>query len=214
MLHRLVLLLAIAALAPTRPAGAQQILNLDATIHCFFSGQTLDLVLAPGDYDIAPIGLAAGGAFTAYNQFDGRITSCGPDGDACYEGWLVDYRYAFDGDPMGAWHGVNGTGYPFFLSPDIALAHASPARIHVVATTTFHFMLLGGWDPAHNVGGVSLRLQPTRCPADLNFDDTVSSQDFFNFLAAFFIGDADFNHSGQTDSQDFFDFLAAFFTPC
>ncbi|MBC7773535.1 MAG: hypothetical protein H7210_13650 [Pyrinomonadaceae bacterium] len=52
------------------------------------------------------------------------------------------------------------------------------------------------------------------CPGDWNQDGGVNSQDFFDFLAAFFAGNADFNNSGTTDSQDFFDFVAAFFTGC
>ncbi len=52
------------------------------------------------------------------------------------------------------------------------------------------------------------------CPADFNCDGAVNSQDFFDFLSAFFAGNADFNHDGATNSQDFFDFLAAFFAGC
>jgi hypothetical protein len=56
----------------------------------------------------------------------------------------------------------------------------------------------------------------TVCPADFNCSGAVNSQDFFEFLAAFFALNprADFNHSEAIDSQDFFDFLAAFFTDC
>jgi hypothetical protein len=56
----------------------------------------------------------------------------------------------------------------------------------------------------------------TICPADFNCSGAVNSQDFFEFLAAFFALNprADFNHSEAIDSQDFFDFLAAFFTDC
>jgi hypothetical protein len=54
------------------------------------------------------------------------------------------------------------------------------------------------------------------CAADFNHDTVVNSQDFFDFLAAFFAGSdsADFNNDDVVNSQDFFDFLTAFFTGC
>ncbi len=56
----------------------------------------------------------------------------------------------------------------------------------------------------------------TICPSDFNCDGLVNSQDFFDFLGAFFAGQpaADFNHDALVNSQDFFDFLAAFFSGC
>jgi hypothetical protein len=56
----------------------------------------------------------------------------------------------------------------------------------------------------------------TICPADFNCDGSRNSQDFFDFLGAFFAGtpDADFNGDGTINSQDFFDFISVFFAGC
>jgi hypothetical protein len=56
----------------------------------------------------------------------------------------------------------------------------------------------------------------TPCRGDWNGDGMVNSQDYFDFLTAFFAAppDADFNCSGTTNSQDYFDSLAAFFVGC
>jgi hypothetical protein len=69
--------------------------------------------------------------------------------------------------------------------------------------------------PVSSVDAVGLPVPgAARCPGDYNSDGGVTSQDLFDFLAAFFNANADFNSDGVTNSQDFFDFLAAFFAPC
>ncbi len=58
--------------------------------------------------------------------------------------------------------------------------------------------------------------QGSSCAADFNDDAALNSQDFFDFLGAFFENDtsADFNADTFINSQDFFDFVGAFFAGC
>lgn len=56
---------------------------------------------------------------------------------------------------------------------------------------------------------------PPVCPCDFNHNGSLGSQDFFDFVDAFFIADpsADYNGDGIINSQDFFDYLNCFFNP-
>lgn len=56
----------------------------------------------------------------------------------------------------------------------------------------------------------------TVCIADYDCSGAVNSQDFFNYLAAFFAGvpRADLDHDGNVTSADFFLFLQKFFSGC
>jgi hypothetical protein len=58
---------------------------------------------------------------------------------------------------------------------------------------------------------------PGACPPDINQSGTLTVQDIFDFLAAYFAGQpgGDFNGSGMPATvQDIFDFLAAYFAGC
>jgi len=54
------------------------------------------------------------------------------------------------------------------------------------------------------------------CVADFNSDGLTNSQDFFDFMTAFFASEpsADVNHDEFINSQDYFDFVTAFFAGC
>ena len=64
-------------------------------------------------------------------------------------------------------------------------------------------------DPANPVSHPG----PTSSP-DYNGDLTISVQDIFDFLTAWFTTNADFNRDGSTTVQDIFDFLSAWFQGC
>jgi hypothetical protein len=75
-------------------------------------------------------------------------------------------------------------------------------------------IVLFGSSGDHSYGAETWSLGGALCPCDWNLNDGINSQDFFDFLAAFFRGSADFNGDGATSSQDFFDFLACFLVGC
>jgi len=67
-----------------------------------------------------------------------------------------------------------------------------------------------------SVGGLPVPTAPGPCPADFNGVGGLTVQDIYDFLEAFFGGDAraDFNAAGGVSVQDVFDFLAAYFEGC
>ena len=58
--------------------------------------------------------------------------------------------------------------------------------------------------------------QVANCPADFNGNGSLSVQDIFDYLSAWFAGNpnADFNGNGSLSVQDIFDFLVAWFGGC
>jgi len=83
------------------------------------------------------------------------------------------------------------------------------------AFTTYRFKVAAY---GNNDGGdTTFYFQFIPCPADFNLSGSVTVQDIFDFLAAYFAGDAraDFNNWAGITVQDIFDFLAAYFGgPC
>ncbi len=110
--------------------------------------------------------------------------------------FTIDWYTIDDGGAM------NLVGGPFTVSGTIAQPDAT-AR---AAVSGGPFSITGGF------WAVGL----PRCDSDINNDGFVNSQDFFDFLTAFFALNplADFNRSGTINSKDFFDFLSAFFNGC
>jgi hypothetical protein len=66
-----------------------------------------------------------------------------------------------------------------------------------------------------NGNGIPDECEP-QCPADFNHDFAVSSQDIFDFLNAWFRGDArtDYDHSGTLSQLDIFAFIGVWFGGC
>jgi hypothetical protein len=90
-------------------------------------------------------------------------------------------------------------------------------HLTVIDTTTMPHSVIGSFPHAAFAAHDAEVVEPSPpCPPDFNQDGALNSQDFFDFIAAFFSlqAAADFNHDTFINSQDFFDFLAAFFAGC
>ncbi len=94
-----------------------------------------------------------------------------------------------------------------------------PNWLFALAPSPFGLVVAGEFQRVPDTGAPVGRIvfgTPSACAADFNNDGVLNSQDYFDFLTAFFTAgpSADFNNDGAINSQDFFDFLAMFFAGC
>lgn len=175
-----------------------QVVNIDAKVDCTGAGGAQTLPLNAGVYLLAPIGPPEG-LFTAWNAWGTSATGCDPSGAGCTTGWIHGYLVETDRELAHLWVGP-------FATPEQALGAASAVRIRLCEPATVRFFV-NDTPCGDNGGGISLRVEPDPCPADV---DLSGSLDFFDFLAFqnLFATEnplADMDCSGDLD---FFDFLA------
>lgn len=111
---------------------------------------------------------------------------------------------------VNGWVNVTGTG--------TVLESASTAAIQftnvTLANAGFYRCIISS--PCGNTTSTAARLTVNPCPADFNASGTVTVQDIFDFLNAYFASssEADMNGSGTVTVQDIFDFLNHYFAGC
>jgi len=140
-----------------------------------------------------------------------------PAGTVVPPGQTATFTVASTGHPQrtyqwrkGGVNVVNGGRISGATSPTLSITNlqASDAGAYDVVISTTACGSVTSTPATLTVG--------TPCRADFNNSGTVTVQDIFDFLAAYFAGSpaADFNSSGTVTVQDIFDFLAAYFAGC
>lgn len=145
-----------------------------------------------------------------------------PDGDGPTPTLtLVQWRAATGQDahsialPQAAWAGlfVDTAANQYLLQENSAARDTGATMLatHAAPPTDLRGAVRPA-GPAFDIGAYEF----VPCIGDYDQNGSVNSQDFFDFLAAFFLLEtaADVNGDGVIDSQDFFDFLASFFSGC
>jgi hypothetical protein len=94
---------------------------------------------------------------------------------------------------------------------DFNFSQQSSVNLSPVAGTTY-YIRVGGYSTSVGLGTLHVR----SCAADFNCDGSITVQDIFAFLNAWFASDprADFNNAGGVSVQDIFDYLTAWFAGC
>jgi probable HAF family extracellular repeat protein len=162
----------------------------------------------------AKSGMVDLGAFPGNDDASIYLLDCSADGSTAV-GYLID-------GGVDTWEAVVWTEASGFRTLRAMLADEGvviPANIRLRETFVSNDgRVIAGWaynSTTQKYTGYVATL-PAACRADFNGDGIANSQDFFDFLSAFFqqAASADFNADGTVNSQDFFDFLGAFFGGC
>ncbi|MFN7022100.1 MAG: GC-type dockerin domain-anchored protein, partial [Phycisphaerales bacterium] len=147
--------------------------------------------------DLATLNEGSGPLLVAAGQFE------------LFAGTTVNHIARWDG---GSWTGFNGGA----ARSGIALAASVEALAVVPSGSGSKMYAAGVFDFIGGRSSQGFAEWKRSVPADFNNSGTVSVQDIFDFLAAYFTGDprADFNRSGTISVQDIFDYLSAYFVGC
>jgi len=166
---------------------------------CIGDGTAIDFAIAPRANDFADD--------TGFTATITSVLQSGPTDVRTCSGGSATFSVVVNGvGPFFYQWRRNGVLLPTGRSATLTLNDVGPADVGE------YDCLISNDCGVMSGGSASLTL----CRADFNCDQFANSQDFFDFLTAFFAQapSADFNDDDFVNSQDFFDFITAFFAGC
>ncbi len=191
------------------PINCQSLVTLAGVMHCIVMHMPRHMGNDNGSGNLAPTAYLrspnGGETFTP----DQTINACWiSDDDTLVSN--VDLELSFDSGttwPLSIALMTADDGQQSFVLPNYFSRHA---RLRVTARDSGSPARTGA-----DISDADFSLDGT-CRADVNNSLTLTAQDIFDFLAAYFASavTSDFNDSGAISVQDIFDFLDAYFAGC
>ncbi|MGG7566363.1 hypothetical protein ACQ5SO_09410 [Rhodovulum sp. DZ06] len=150
-LRRAALALALAlvpgvANAASMPADP---LRVDIDARTTGADSAVSLALGAGTWTIS---LAEGGAFTAWNAWNGAVEGCDAGGAGCSKGWLTEFAYGSAG------LGTVRVGSGRYADAGLAAAEFEPLVFTLLSAETVSFWN-DDWLKSDNLGGLSLEVE-------------------------------------------------------
>ena len=168
--------------------------------------------MLPGSLVVANPGAAVPESFVAQNAADVLVT---------YENDLLSATEPYGATPPPAWVSSYPAGRFANIVYNVAGVAAMQTAVSLARTRNVGVIYVTDAAGADSYDVMpsywAQEFAPARgCPADFDCSGTVTVQDIFDFLSAWFARDprADFDGSGSITVQDIFDFLGAWFSKC